>query len=92
MTDPIDPLLTAWCNHPLDPRLNQMEPRVWARIESQRSQAQPGAWRWRAGLAAAMLGFGVFAGSAATAKGGADLSPFAVHSAYAPSTLLEGGR
>lgn len=92
MTNSIDPLLTAWCDRPLDPRLDQLEPRVWARIERLPPQAQSAAWRWRAGLAAAMLGFGAFAGGAPTAKGGADVSPFVVHSAYAPSTLLEGAR
>lgn len=71
--------------------LDRLEADVWARIEAQKSLvgAENG-WGWRASLAAAMLTFGVFAGSTAAARLAPDLSPFAVELAYAPSTLLAG--
>jgi len=34
---------------------------------------------------------GIVAGGAASATAEPEVSPFATHSAYAPSTLLEGG-
>ena len=92
MTDALSPLLAALRAKPLDARLDQLEPRVWERIGREQSQAQGGLWRWRAGVAAAMLASGTLAGGAAAANAVADPSPFAVHSAYAPSTLLESGR
>lgn len=91
MTDALSPLLTALRSKPLDTQLDQMEPHVWKRIGRDQSQSQSGVWSWRAGVAAAMLAFGVFAGGAAAAKAAVDPSPFALHSAYAPSTLLESG-
>ena len=91
MTDTLSHLLAALRSKPLDTRLDQMEPSVWARIARDQSQSQSGVWSWRAGLAAAMLAFGVFAGGATAAKAATDPSPFALHSAYAPSTLLESG-
>lgn len=87
MHDPLDPLLSTLRARVVDAGLDQLEPLVWTRIkELQRVQAE--SWRWRAGLAAAMLAVGVFAGGAAAAKSGG-VSPFALHPAYAPSTLLE---
>ena len=84
----LERLLSALRDRPLDHRLDQLEPRVWGRIEGPRIRVgQPRGWRWQAGLAAVMLTFGVFAGSA-VARPESDLSPFAVHAAYAPSTLL----
>ncbi len=89
MTDTLSPLLAALRSKPLDTRLDQLEPHVWARIGRDQSPSQSGVWTWRASVAAAMLTFGVFAGGAAAAKAALDPSPFALHSAYAPSTLLE---
>lgn len=89
MTDTLSYLLAVLRSRALDARLDQLEPHVWVRIG--RDQSQGGVWTWRAGVAAAMLAFGVFAGGAAATKGAADPSPFALHSAYAPSTLLGAG-
>ncbi|MBY0563680.1 MAG: hypothetical protein K2P58_05770 [Hyphomonadaceae bacterium] len=85
----LERLLSALRERPLDRGLDQLEPRVWERIEAAGIVVGPSrAWRWQAGLAAAMLTFGAFAGGAATARTESDFSPFAVHAAYAPSTLL----
>lgn len=92
MTDFLSPLLAALRARPLDSRLHQMEASVWQRIGRNQFQGQSSGWGWRAGLAAAMLAFGAFAGGGATARIDADASPFAIHSAYAPSTLLGSGR
>lgn len=91
MTDTLAHLLAALRSQPLDAQLDQLELRVWERIGRDQSPSQGGVWAWRAGVAAAMLTFGVFAGGAAAAKAGVDPSPFALHSAYAPSTLLGPG-
>jgi hypothetical protein len=89
MTVDLERLLLALRERPLDRRLDQLEPRVWERIEAARiSVGRPRDWRWQAGLAAVMLTFGVLAGGASAARPGSDFSPFAVHAAYAPSTLL----
>lgn len=85
----LDALLTDLITRPLERPLDQLEPGVWRRIESARAaQAQTRDWRWQAGLAGLMLTFGAFAGGATAARPELDASPFAVHAAYAPSTLL----
>ncbi len=89
MTHPLDPLLAALRDQPPDTRLDQLELLVWAQIDRERPP-QANAWRWRAGFAAVVLAAGVLAGGGAAATSGADVSPFAVNPAYAPSTLLEG--
>lgn len=90
MNGDLERLLLALRERPLERRLDRLEPRVWERIEGARTEV--GAirgWRWQAGLAAMMLTFGVFAGgAAAAARPESDFSPFALHAAYAPSTLL----
>lgn len=89
MNGDLERLLSALRERPLERSLDQLEPRVWERIEGARIEV--GAirgWRWQAGLAAMMLTFGVFAGGAAAARPESDFSPFALHAAYAPSTLL----
>jgi hypothetical protein len=89
MMNDLDRLLAALRDRPTPRALNNLEPRVWERIEGARLDTAPAlAWRWQAGLAAVMLTFGVFAGGAAAARPENDFSPFAVHAAYAPSTLL----
>jgi hypothetical protein len=89
MTADLERLLLALRERPVDRRLDQLEPRVWERIEAARIVVGPTrSWRWQAGLAAVMLTFGAFAGGAAAARPESDFSPFAVHAAYAPSTLL----
>lgn len=92
MTADLDRMLAAIRERPPAPSLDDLEPRVWERIGSG-TLASPvhTAWRWQAGLAAVMLTFGVYAGSAATARN-PEAAPFDVRAALAPSTLLEGGR
>jgi hypothetical protein len=89
MTVDLERLLLALRERPLDRRLDQLEPKVWEQIEAARMiVGPPRAWRWQAALAAVMLTFGAFAGGASAARPAIDFSPFAVHAAYAPSTLL----
>jgi len=92
MTPNLDSLLTALGERPLDPRLETLEPLVWSRIAARsREPAMASVWAWRAALAALMLSAGALtAGSAANAT--PEASPFAIHSALAPSTLLGGDR
>jgi hypothetical protein len=93
MTDRLDPLLDRLRDAPSDRPLDQLEPAVWARIDAARRDAPRtgGAWAWRAALAGLMLTTGAFASSVAAAQS-QDTSPFSIHSALAPSTLLEGGK
>lgn len=78
-------------NLPIDSRLDQLEPAVWRRVEAlRRDSSIGGVWGWRAALAVLMLSTGILADGAATAKSAREVSPFAVHSTLAPSTLLEG--
>lgn len=87
----LDPLLNRLRDAQPDRRLDEIERRVWERIENDRLEAAGGpAWRWRAALAAAMLCVGVFAGIPDGTRARAT-SPFAIHSSLAPSTLLEDG-
>jgi hypothetical protein len=93
MTDRLDQLLSALNAAPTDRPLDQLEPAVWARIDEARRETPRvgGAWAWRAALAALMLTTGALASGVAAAQS-EDSSPFAIHAALAPSTLLEGGR
>lgn len=89
MNADLERLLSALRERPLDRGLDQLELRVWERIEATDVVVGPSrTWCWQAGLAAVMLMFGAFAGGAAAARPESDFSPFAVHAAYAPSTLL----
>lgn len=92
MTDRLDQLLSQLGAAPTDRRLDQLEPAIWARIDGSRRQTPRSAvWGWRAALAAVMLTTGAFASGVAAAQS-EESSPFAIHSALAPSTLLEGSR
>jgi hypothetical protein len=87
----LDTLLNALRARKPDVRLDQLEPLVWGRIAAARAPSDVGAaLGWRTGVAAMMLTIGVLVGGTAAASAAQDISPFAVHSAYAPSTLLEG--
>ena len=92
----LDQLLTRLRNAPPDRPLDQIETRVWARIEGDTAEPiQVGAWGWRATFAAAMLVVGAFVGAFVDGTESADRpdsSPFSIHSSFAPSTLLEDGR
>jgi hypothetical protein len=88
----LDLMIAALRERAPAPSLDHLESRVWERIEDNRPAPQVrAAWRWQAGVAAVMLTFGVYAGSAAAARN-VEASPFDVRAAFAPSTLLEGGR
>jgi hypothetical protein len=84
--------LSQWAQHQADFPLSQLEPDVWARIDASRRKPGPSAYHIRAAIAAAMLGLGVAAGGAVSFADEPDASPFALHAAYAPSTLLDGDR
>ena len=92
MPDRLDLLFSRLREAPADRPLDQLEPAVWSRIDAARRDAPRDAvWGWRAALAAVMLTTGAFAGSVAAAQS-EESSPFAIHAALAPSTLLESGR
>lgn len=87
----LDTLLNALRAKKPDVRLDQLEPLVWGRIAAGRAPLEFGAaLGWRAGVAAMMLTIGILIGGTAAASAAQDVSPFAVHPVYAPSTLLEG--
>lgn len=88
MRNNLDDLLTAWRQRHTPADLSQLEPRVWAAIAATRAPDVAGLLGVRAALVAAMMIAGVAAG-AATSAAPAEASPFALHSPYAPSTLLE---
>jgi len=88
----LDRLLTRLRDVQPDHRLDDVERRVWQRIEGERLGVVRGdAWGWRVALAAAVLCVGVFSSSSGGTRARTD-SPFSIHSSYAPSTLLEDGR
>lgn len=92
MPNHLDQLFSHLREAPTDMPLDQLEPAVWSRIDATRRDAPRDAvWGWRAALAAVMLTTGAFAGGVAAAQSEAS-SPFAIHAALAPSTLLESGR
>ncbi|MBI1251646.1 MAG: hypothetical protein GC189_09260 [Alphaproteobacteria bacterium] len=92
MPDRLDLLFSRLREAPADRPLDQLEPTVWSRIDAARRDAPRDAvWGWRAALAAMMLTTGAFAGGVAAAQS-EENSPFAIHAALAPSTLLESGR
>ena len=84
----LDTLLAALKERPLDPRLDELEPRVWSRIAALRQPSPTSAWAWRTALAALMVSAGVLAAGANAANASPESSPFAIYSSYAPSTLL----
>ncbi len=90
----LDNLLAAWSGRTLPGELNQLEAHVWARLSARDRTSLSGlsgVLGFRAALVASVLAIGIVAGGAASATQKPEVSPFAMHSAYAPSTLLEGG-
>lgn len=87
----LDDALSAWRERLPQADLSQLEPRVWAMIAATRAPDVAGLLSVRAAFVAMMMIAGVAAGAASSAAP-AEASPFAVHSPYAPSTLLEGAR
>jgi len=88
----LDRLLAAWSARAAPTDLNQLEPQVWARLSERARSADSGVLGFRAALVASVMAIGIVAGGAARATAEPEVSPFATHSAYAPSTLLEGGK
>lgn len=88
----LDKLLHAWSERSLDVDLGQVEPKVWARIDTPDRLSLAGMLGFRAALVASVMALGVVAGGVATATAEPEASPFAVHAPYTPSTLLEGGK
>lgn len=91
MTD-LDRLLRAWSDRPTQANLSQIEPQVWALVDTRSRYPVSGMLGFRAALVASMMVLGIIAGGVASATAEPEASPFAVHSVYAPSTLLEGGK
>ncbi len=89
MRTDLDNALAAWRERRPQADLSQLEPRVWAAIAVARTPDVAGLLGVRAALVAAMMLAGIAAGAASSAAP-AEASPFALHSPYAPSTLLEG--
>ncbi len=89
MRTDLDEMLQAWRRRASQADLSQLEPRVWAAIAASRAPDVAGLLSIRAAFVAAVMIAGVAAGAASNAAP-AEASPFSVHSAYAPSTLLEG--
>lgn len=87
----LETLLGALRARKADVRLDQLEPLVWGRLAASAKHDFGAVLGWRTGFAAAMLTVGILVGGTAAASAAADSSPFAVHAAFAPSTLLEGG-
>lgn len=87
----LDRMLAAWSARTIRADLNQLEPHVWARISATERATVAGALGFRAALVASVMAIGVIAGGASVSAE-PEVSPFATHSAYAPSTLLEGGK
>ena len=87
----LDKLLAAWSVRARGADLSQLEPQVWARIGVESRASRSGVLGFRAVLIASVMAIGAIAGGAAGATAESQASAFAAHSAYAPSTLLEGG-
>jgi len=91
----LDTALANLKAEPLDRRLDQLEPAVWARIEAAR-QVRDGASLFlpvRAAAVVAALAFGVALGGFGASEARAErqeVSVFSLESRLAPSTLLEG--
>lgn len=88
----LDKLLAAWAARTPQADLSQLEPQVWARLSAGDRSSARSVLGFRVVLVASVMAIGVIAGGAASATAEPEISPFAMHSAYAPSTLLEGGR
>jgi len=86
----LDRMLAAWSARKISADLGQLEPQVWARLNATERSKVAGALGFRAALVASVMTIGVIAGGAVSATVEPEISPFTTHSAYAPSTLLEG--
>lgn len=95
MNDRLDRALASLKAEAPDARLDQLEPRVWARIEAAR-QGRDGSALFlpvRAAAVAAALVFGVALGGVGASEARAErqeVAVFSLDARLAPSTLLEG--
>lgn len=95
MNDRLDGALASLKAETPDARLDQLEPRVWARIEAA-GRSRDGAAVFlpvRAAAVAAALVFGVALGGVGASEARAErqeVAVFSVDARLAPSTLLEG--
>lgn len=90
MNAELDRLLGRLQARRADAPLDQMEPRVWGRIDALRDKQTAG-WALRGGLAACALLLGLIVGGDSMKAARTDASPFEIRAAYTPATLL-GGR
>ena len=95
MDQQLDRLLARLKAQEADRRLDQIEPRVWARIAASRGRGAGMAaqLQWRAAAVGLALTFGAaFGGVAAAARPdkAPEMAIFSTHTALAPSTLIEG--
>jgi|GEM_PF-366102 len=91
----LDRALASLKTEPLDRRLDQLEPEVWARIGAA-GDGRDGAWLFlpvrAAGVAVALV-FGLALGGVGASEARAqrqEVAAFSLDSRLAPSTLLEG--
>jgi hypothetical protein len=95
VNDRLDRALDLLTAEPLDRRLDQLEPAVWARIEAAR-QARDSLSLFlpvRAAAVVAALAFGVAIGGFGASEARAErqeVAVFSLETQLAPSTLLEG--
>lgn len=90
MSHDLDDMLARLARDPIDRRVANLEPAVWARLAVVPAPAPLG---WRAGGAALALALGVVIGGAGASATIADpMTAFSAQTALAPSTLLEGRR
>ncbi|MFN3462441.1 MAG: hypothetical protein ACK4X1_00055 [Terricaulis sp.] len=89
MSAELDRLLGRLRARKADAPLDQMELRVWGRIDALRDKPTAG-WALRGGLAACALLLGLIVGGDNLRAARADASPFEIRAAYTPSTLLGG--
>lgn len=88
----LDRLLASWSARTAQADLSQLEPQIWAHLGASDRSSTHGVLGFRLALVVSVMAIGVIAGGAASATAEPEVSPFAMHSAYAPSTLLEGGK
>lgn len=91
MFDRLDENLARLAAAPVDRRLDDLEPSVWARVH-RRATVQAAPWPWAVAGTAAALVIGVAVGGGAVARPSADRLGFSAGVALAPSTLLDGRR
>jgi len=88
----LDKMLAAWSGRVVRADLSQIEPQIWARLSTNQRTSATRVLGFRVALIASVMTIGIITGGAASATLEPEVSPFATHPVYAPSTLLEGGK